>query len=319
MQMRVEFPRVAGCYTAALNPSCTAQRSEIVLEAATSSQRLGLDGSDRRDAVPQSGESPAGGDPLSGPAPDGDEGQCEGVCGSHQDLAAVCLGPDREPPPPTRADLPSEDENSSSSPSAFPGIGRRELARLKDAVWTEVTTEAVPEAARPVFSYNTPLPFHDQDASSAMNGGQGSHQHHHHSRTQNDYASNVTAYQEYLQYYYQMSPEDPAYRDYVAQYAAWWVQSTPHVASSVPMSHIRQKSFEELLEQDRQLSDLCKTPNANEYVCQRSAFKSSFRGTKTYREHNKGYNPKHFNQLSQGAETYAKTFPKEKTALVDRD
>jgi len=41
-------------------------------------------------------------------------------------------------------------------------VGRRELARLKDAVWTEVTTEVVPEADRPQFSYNTPLPFQSQ-------------------------------------------------------------------------------------------------------------------------------------------------------------
>ncbi len=41
-------------------------------------------------------------------------------------------------------------------------VGRRELARLKDAVWTEVTTEVVPEADRPQFSYNTPLPFQNQ-------------------------------------------------------------------------------------------------------------------------------------------------------------
>jgi hypothetical protein len=37
------------------------------------------------------------------------------------------------------------------------------MARLKDAVWTDVTTEAVvPQADRPVFNYNTPLPFQGQ-------------------------------------------------------------------------------------------------------------------------------------------------------------
>ena len=33
---------------------------------------------------------------------------------------------------------------------------------MKHAVWTDVTTEAVPEADRPVLSYNTPLPFQSQ-------------------------------------------------------------------------------------------------------------------------------------------------------------
>ena len=52
---------------------------------------------------------------------------------------------------------------------------------------------------------------------------------------------------------------------------------------------------------------------------QRAAFKSTFRGTKTYRENNKDFNPAHFNQLTKGAKKIRKMFLQSGSVMTDKE
>jgi len=110
--------------------------------------------------------------------------------------------------------------------------------------------------------------------------------------------------------------------EYMQKYSEWYAQYGSQAAGVAgPAVPIKQKSFEELVEQDRSLNDYFNSAPANEYNSQRDAFKSSFRGTRMYRMKNgeDKYNPKHFNQLSHGAKAFAKLYPKQKSVMVDKD
>ena len=112
--------------------------------------------------------------------------------------------------------------------------------------------------------------------------------------------------------------------EYMTKYSAWYSQyggaggAAPGQPPQQPQ--LRQKTFEELLEQDRQLEEYFNSEPPNEYNTQRDAFKSSFRGTRRYRMLNGGnFNPRHFNTLSQGAKKFAEMYPKQKSVFVDKD
>lgn len=113
--------------------------------------------------------------------------------------------------------------------------------------------------------------------------------------------------------------------EYMTKYAAWYAQYGAGAgAGGAPQQpvqpQLRQKTFEELLEQDRQLDNYFSSEPPNEYNTQRDAFKSSFRGTRRYRMLNGGnYNAKHFNTLSSGAKKFAEMYPKQKSVIEDKD
>ena len=113
--------------------------------------------------------------------------------------------------------------------------------------------------------------------------------------------------------------------EYQTKYRAWYAQYGGGAAGGAPgqppqQPQLKQKTFEELLEQDRQLEQYFNSEPPNEYNTQRDAFKSSFRGTRRYRMLNGGnYNARHFNQLSSGAKKFAEMYPKQKSVFVDKD
>lgn len=116
------------------------------------------------------------------------------------------------------------------------------------------------------------------------------------------------------------------WEEYMTKYAQWYAQygaggSSGSGAPSQPAQpQLRQKTFEELLEQDRQLDAYFNSEPPNEYNTQRDAFKSSFRGTRRYRMLNGGnYNARHFNQLSSGAKKFSEMYPKQKSVIEDKD
>jgi len=79
----------------------------------------------------------------------------------------------------------------------------------------------------------------------------------------------------------------------------------------VPAARPQQKSFDELLQQDRQLE---LETDTDVFHINRAAFKSSFRGTKTYRANNTRYIPNHFTQLTKGAKALKKLLGPEEDA-----
>ena len=111
--------------------------------------------------------------------------------------------------------------------------------------------------------------------------------------------------------------------EYMTKYSAWYSQygsGTGDTPSQPVQPQLRQKTFEELQEQDRQLEAYFSSEKPNEYNTQRDAFKSSFRGTRRYRMLNGGnYNARHFNTLSTGAKKFAEMYPKQKSVMVDKD
>jgi len=258
-------------------------------------------------------------------------------------------------PPPPPPSLPPEPLGPLPNPlkhkkpkTKLPAIGRREMEMLKTAQWTHITTEAINEDEKTEFEYITPLPFklpgqgdEDEEDESQVNPQPAEY----------DYLSYVAEYQNYLANSATLlegqaksqaeganinetvtSALDPEYTsphmdewsEYMQKYSEWYAQYGSQgagvVAPATP-TQIRQKSFEELVEQDRQLSEYFNSAPANEYNSQRDAFKSSFRGTRMYRMRNGNdkYNPKHFNQLSQGAKAFAQLYPKQKSVFVDKD
>ena len=111
--------------------------------------------------------------------------------------------------------------------------------------------------------------------------------------------------------------------EYMTKYSAWYAQygsGTGDTPAQPVQPQLRQKTFEELQEQDRQLEAYFSSEKPNEYNTQRDAFKSSFRGTRRYRMLNGGnYNARHFNTLSTGAKKFAEMYPKQKSVMVDKD
>ena len=111
--------------------------------------------------------------------------------------------------------------------------------------------------------------------------------------------------------------------EYMTKYSAWYAQygsGTGDTPAQPVQPQLRQKTFEELQEQDRQLEAYFNSEKPNEYNTQRDAFKSSFRGTRRYRMLNGGnYNARHFNTLSTGAKKFAEMYPKQKSVMVDKD
>jgi len=256
------------------------------------------------------------------------------------------------PPPPPPPSLPAQPLGPLPNPlkhkkpkQRLPAIGRREMELLKTAQWTHITTEEVGEGEKKEFEYNTPLPFNitghggeeEEDESVVVP-----------QPAEYDYVSYVAEYQNYLANSASLlegqaksqaegssappSALDPDYRsphtdewnEYMQKYSEWYAQygsQAAGVAAPATPTVIRQKTFEELVEQDRQLAAYFESAPANEYNSQRDAFKSSFRGTRMYRMRNGNdkYNPKHFNQLSQGAKAFAQMYPKQKSVFVDKD
>jgi len=257
-------------------------------------------------------------------------------------------------PPPPPPSLPSEALGPLPNPlkhkkpkTRLPAIGRREMEMLKTAQWTHITTEAVNEDDKQEFEYNTPLPFNlpgqgggeEEEEESLVNPQPAEY----------DYLSYVAEYQNYMSNSAALlegqaktqaegsssstpsaldpdytSPHSDEWSEYMQKYSEWYAQYGSQgagVAAPATPTQIRQKSFEELIEQDRQLNDYFNSAPANEYNSQRDAFKSSFRGTRMYRMKNANdkYNPKHFNQLSQGAKAFSQMYPKQKSVFVDKD
>merc|ERR1712126_721926 len=111
----------------------------------------------------------------------------------------------------------------------------------------------------------------------------------------------------------------------MTKYSAWHNQYGAAAAGGPAggqpaQPQLRQKTFEKLLEQDRQLEAYFSSEPPNAYNTQRDAFKSSFRGTRRYRMLNGGnYNAKHFNQPSSGAKKFSVMYPKQKSVIEDKD
>jgi len=263
------------------------------------------------------------------------------------------------PPPPPPEVLPNPLKPKKSKQKLFPAIGRREMELLKTAEWTHITTSDNP-VDKQEFEYNTPLPFNstEPDGSEEMFEEDAAPpdvpQ-----PAEFDYVSYVAEYQNYLansaallegQKKSQEAAEassssggesssastsaldNPEYKssqmdewnEYMQKYSEWYAQyggQAAGVSAPAAPTQIRQKSFEELVEQDRQLKAYFESAPANEYNSQRDAFKSSFRGTRMYRMRNgtDKFNPKHFNQLSLGAKTFSQLYPKQKSVFVDKD
>jgi len=256
------------------------------------------------------------------------------------------------PPPPPPPSLPPQPLGPLPNPlkhkkpkQRLPAIGRREMELLKTAEWTDITTQDVGEGEKKEFEYNTPLPFNLT--------GQGGEEEEEESvmvpqPAEYDYVSYVAEYQNYLANSATLlegqaksqaegvtappsaldpdykSPHTDEWNEYMQKYSEWYAQygsQAAGVAAPATPTNIRQKTFEELVEQDRQLAAYFDSAPANEYNSQRDAFKSSFRGTRMYRMRNGNdkYNPKHFNQLSQGAKAFAAMYPKQKSVFVDKD
>merc|ERR1719510_858243 len=216
---------------------------------------------------------------------------------------------------------------------------------MKNAKWVDIVTEEVDQESKPEFDYNTPLPFSATQEEGEAESSQES---------ESDYLSYVAEYQNYLaasanllagkEKSDQLAEEAAAeggsseaetpriegggsgqlWDEYMTKYQAWYSQYGATSGSAGPSSSqtptLKQKSFEELLEQDRQLEEYFNSAPANEYNTQRDAFKSSFRGTRRYRMINgTNYNPRHFNHLSSGAKKFAELYPKQKSVIVDKD
>jgi len=247
------------------------------------------------------------------------------------------------PPPPPPSSLPPEPLGPLPNPlkhkkpkQRLPAIGRREMEMLKTAQWTHITTEDVGEGEKQEFEYNTPLPFN----TSGQGGGEDDEEESVvvPQPAEYDYVSYVAEYQNYMASSATLlegqaksqaegssstpsaldpdykSPHSDEWNEYMQKYSAG-------VAAPATPTQVKQKSFEELVEQDRQLANYFESAPANEYNSQRDAFKSSFRGTRMYRMKNANdkYNPKHFNQLSQGAKAFKELYPKQKSVFVDKD
>jgi len=239
----------------------------------------------------------------------------------------------------------------------LPGMGTREFKKLKGAVWKDITTTGG-SVSQPVtdIQFNTPLknyqvvasPIEAEDQQKDLQKDQQKDQQKEY--TEDDYY-NYYLYQ-YYQYYATQGSSGDNGSDLSDQFSAWFSQhgvggppcppggrgtfSYPHEGGgpsylpgysqgySGPLGgpketgHFKQKTFEELQEQDRQLDKFFSSA-PNEYTMMRAAFKSTYRGTKTYRENNKDFNPNHFNQLTKGAKGVKNMFPKVKSAVPDRD
>lgn len=261
---------------------------------------------------------------------------------------ALCM-----PPPPPPSSLPPEPLGPLPNPlkhkkpkQRMPAIGRREMEMLKTAQWTHITTEDVGEGEKQEFEYNTPLPFN-------ISGRGGGEEEVEESvvvpqPAEYDYVSYVAEYQNYMANSATLlegqaksqaegsssspsaldpdykSPHSDEWNEYMQKYSEWYAQygsQADGVAAPATPTQVMQKSFEELVEQDRQLANYFESAPANEYNSQRDAFKSSFRGTRMYRmkNANEKHNPKHFNQLSQGAKAFKELYPKQKSVFVDKD
>jgi len=258
------------------------------------------------------------------------------------------------PPPPPPSDkiepLPNPLAQQAKKQKTIPGMSKKEMElMMKNAKWLDIVTEEVDEESRPEFEYNTPLPFSTrQDEGEAESSGSGE-------QCESDYLSYVAEYQNYMaasaslmsgkeksDQLSQQAATDSSdtessktdsggsgqvWDEYMTKYQSWYSQygstSGGSDASSTSTSGapaLKQKTFEELQEQDRQLTQYFNSEAPNEYNTQRDAFKSSFRGTRRYRMLNgTNYNPRHFNQLSKGAKTFAELYPKQKSAFVDKD
>ena len=231
---------------------------------------------------------------------------------------------------------------------------------MRNAKWMDITTEEVDEdAAAPEFEYNTPLPFSKDAAARAAAPDPGEESGAGSGQAEYDYMSYVAEYQNYLAQSAALiqgqerakelsqeaqeaggvegggEPQVPGeaggsggqsgqlWDEYMTKYSAWYAQygsGTGGAPSQPTQPQLRQKTFEELVEQDRQLEDYFNSEKPNEYNTQRDAFKSSFRGTRRYRMLNGGnFNPRHFNTLSSGAKKFAEMYPKQKSVMVDKD
>jgi len=262
-------------------------------------------------------------------------------------LAASSLALPPPPPPPEPEPLPNPLAHKAKKQKTIPGMSKKEMEMMmKNAKWVDIVTEEVDEESRPEFDYNTPLPFSATQEESEAESSQES---------ESDYLSYVAEYQNYMaasaklmagkEKADQLAEEAAAegasnaeaprpvesvsgqlWDEYMTKYQAWYNQygaasgegSAGTSSSTTPA--LKQKSFAELQEQDRQLEEYFNSAPANEYNTQRDAFKSSFRGTRRYRMINgTNYNPRHFNHLSSGAKKFAENYPKQKSVMVDKD
>ena len=268
---------------------------------------------------------------------------------SVQDRLRLLVAPPPPPPPPP----PEESEplhnplahKAKKQKTSIPGMSKKEMEMMmKNAKWVDIVTEDVDEETRPEFDYNTPLPFSTTQEEDVTESSK--------EKPDCDYLSYVAEYQNYMTASATLmagkeksdqlaqeaaanseaSPEERTEREgsgqvwdeYMTKYQAWYAQYGSGAAgegsSSSGVPALKQKSFEELLEQDRQLAEYFNSEPANEYNTQRDAFKSSFRGTRRYRMLNgTNFNPRHFNQLSSGAKKFAELYPKQKSVFVDKD
>ena len=257
----------------------------------------------------------------------------------------LLAGPPPPPPPQPTEPLHNPLAHQSKKQKTIPGMSKKEMEMMmKNAKWLDIVTEEVDQESKPEFDYNTPLPFSATQEEGEAETSQES---------ETDYLSYVAEYQNYMaasanllagkEKSDQLAEEAAAeggestaevprtegggsgqlWDEYMTKYAAWYAQYGAGAggAPQQPVQpQLRQKTFEELLEQDRQLDNYFSSEPPNEYNTQRDAFKSSFRGTRRYRMLNGGnYNAKHFNTLSSGAKKFAEMYPKQKSVIEDKD
>ena len=200
-------------------------------------------------------------------------------------LAASSLALPPPPPPPPEPEpepLPNPLAHKSKKQKTIPGMSKKEMEMMmKNAKWLDIVTEEVDEESKPEFDYNTPLPFSATQAEGEAESSQES---------ESDYLSYVAEYQNYMaasanlmagkEKSDQLAEEAAAdagvdaeapkpehsgsgqlWDEYMTKYQAWYSQygsasaggSAGTSSSSAPA--LKQKSFEELLEQDRQLEE----------------------------------------------------------------
>jgi len=274
--------------------------------------------------------------------------------------AALTLPPPPPPPTEIPEPLPNPMRNPTKPKKKQlpPGMSKKEAKMLENAQWLDIVTEDAPEdGQKPEFEYNTPLPFsrERQTESQTDESGTAGTNNAMTSQPEYDYLSYVAEYQNYMAHSAALmegqerarqlaaqaaasgdsgaseaGPSDTGqasdgqlWDEYMTKYAQWYAQygaGTSGAPSHPVQPQLRQKTFEELLEQDRQLEAYFSSEPPNEYNTQRDAFKSSFRGTRRYRMLNGGnYNARHFNQLSSGAKKFSEMYPKQKSAIEDKD
>jgi len=193
-----------------------------------------------------------------------------------------------------------EDENVSKlDVPQLPGMSKRELKGLKSAVWKDIISEGITTHKKPVAIEQSANVAGTTEVSSEDQSSRGLEQYYEY------YQYHYNQYQLYLE----TCNKEGGYSEEVSkQYSQWlsdlynriYYNSSNNFFMNQTNPAFKQRSFEELQAQDRELERYFDS-GQNTFSTMRAAHKSTFRGTRTYQENNKGYNPSHFNNLTPGA------------------